>query len=111
MSQAGFLAKGKVQKAGACTASPLTLTEPQKTKGIATETCMDQQGEERPRGHRGAGSVEKNLPWAIPGRQDGKLEGKVHSADGLVDQCTGGQALRPLMLPLCPGLKGEMFYL
>lgn len=57
-----------------------------------------QHGEESAMGH--------------PGRQDGKLEeGKVHSADGLVDQCTGGQALRPLMLPLCLGLKGKMFYL
>lgn len=32
---------------------------------------------------------------AIPGKQDGKLEGKVHSADCLVDQCTGGQASCP----------------
>lgn len=70
-------------------------SELQKTKGIATETCMDQQGEERPRGHRGAGSMEKNLLGAIPGRQDGKLgvgEGEEHSADHLVDQCIGGQA-------------------
>lgn len=63
-----------MQKASACAASCLTLTELQKTKGIATETGLDQQGEERPRGHRGAGSMEKHLPWAIPGMLDGKLE-------------------------------------
>lgn len=79
-------------------------------KVIVTEACMDQEGEESQEGTDGAGGMKKE-PQAIPGKQDGKLEGKVHSADCLVDQCTGGQASCPLKLPPFSGLKGEMFYL
>lgn len=76
MPLAGSLTKGKVQRASTCTAPWLTLTEPQKTKGIATETCMDQEEEEGPRGHRGEQAAWRSLPQAIAGKQGGKPEGR-----------------------------------
>lgn len=60
-----------MQGASIYTASCLTLTEPQKTKGIATETCVAQEGEEGPGEYRGAGSMEDSLCWKAGG--DGAL--------------------------------------
>ena len=73
-------------------------------KVVATETChgMGGRGKEKKKGLRGgrgqlrgnAGKGGSQRPSSIsPGLAgvDGKLEGKVHSADCLVGQCTGGQ--------------------
>lgn len=76
---------------------------------MATETCHDTGGrgkekETGPRqergqlgGNAGHGGSEclSSISPGLAG-MDGKLEGKVHSADCLVGQCTGGQVAMPM---------------
>lgn len=93
MPLAGSLTKGKVQRASTCTAPWLTLTEPQKIKGIATETCMNQEEEEGPRGHQGSRQrgrvcLRSSLASRVESRREGALSwlprGPAHRRPGVV---------------------------
>ena len=83
----------------------------QKIKVVATETCHStrrrgKKGESKRAQRSGGWGLEENsgkresqrLSPIRPGLEgvDGKLEGKVYSADSLVGQHSGGQAAMPI---------------